>query len=159
MPFWRASSASPANPGGPAPPPPDPDALAAWPPPVTGDGVHQVAVGPIHAGIIESGHFRFHTVGERILALDPRLFYKHRGLEHAAEGHTTDDALAYAHRACAACAVTNTVAYAQAVEDARGLSPDRDLRIARTLALELERLYNHLNDISAICAGVGFAPG
>jgi Ni,Fe-hydrogenase III large subunit len=136
-----------------------PDDLDAWATPVSGAGVHQVAVGPIHAGIIESGHFRFHTVGERILALDPRLFYKHRGLEHAAEGHTTHDALAYAQRACAACAVTNTVAYAQAVEDARGLSPDRDLRIARTLALELERLYNHLNDISAICAGVGFAPG
>ena len=58
----------------------------AWMTPVTGDGVHEVAVGPIHAGVIESGHFRFHVVGERILALDARLFYKHRGLERAAEG-------------------------------------------------------------------------
>ncbi len=66
---------------------------------------------------------------------------------------------AYAQRACAACAVTNTVAYAQACESALGLAPDRHLRRARTLLLELERLYNHLNDISAICAGVGFAPG
>ena len=53
--------------------------------------MHEVAVGPIHAGVIESGHFRFHVVGERILALDPRLFYKHRGLERAAEGRTLDE--------------------------------------------------------------------
>jgi Ni,Fe-hydrogenase III large subunit len=130
-----------------------------WTTPVTGDGVHEVAVGPIHAGVIESGHFRFHTVGDRVLALDPRLFYKHRGLERAARGRGFDDALAYAQRACAACAVANTVAYAQAVEVALGLWPDRDLRVARTLLLELERLYNHLHDIGALCAGVGFAPG
>ena len=55
--------------------------------------------------------------------------------------------------------MTNTVAYAHAVESARGLQPDRELRTARTVLLELERLYNHLHDISAICAGVGFAPG
>jgi Ni,Fe-hydrogenase III large subunit len=136
-----------------------PDDLDAWITPVTGDGVHQVAVGPVHAGVIESGHFRFHVVGERILAMDARLFYKHRGLERAATGHTPDTALAYARRACAACAATNTIAYAHAVEDALGLSPDRELRVARTVLLELERLYNHLHDISAICAGVGFAPG
>ncbi|MGP0101961.1 MAG: NADH-quinone oxidoreductase subunit C [Solirubrobacteraceae bacterium] len=136
-----------------------PEDPARWMTPVTGDGVHQVAVGPIHAGVIESGHFRFHVVGERILALDPRLFYKHRGLERAAEGHDGDGALRYAQRACGACAVANTLAYAHAVEDARGLRPDRELSVARTVLLELERLYNHLNDIGAICAGVGFAPG
>ena len=136
------------------------DDPAEWMTPVHGEGVHQVAVGPIHAGVIESGHFRFHVVGERILAMDPRLFYKHRGLERAAEGlSTASDALPYAQRACAACAVANTVAYAQAVEDAVGLRPDRDLRVARTVLLELERVYNHLHDIGAICAGVGFAPG
>ena len=136
-----------------------PDDPAQWMTPVSGDGVHQVAVGPIHAGVIESGHFRFHVVGERILAMDPRLFYKHRGLERAAVGLQAEDALAYAQRACAACAVANTVAYAHAVESARGLQPDRELRVARTVLLELERLYNHLHDIGAICAGVGFAPG
>ncbi len=132
---------------------------AAWMTPVTGAGVHEVAVGPVHAGVIESGHFRFHVIGERILALDTRLFYKHRGLERAAQGHGTHEALAHAQRACAACAVCNTVAYAQAVEDAMGLTPSRDLRASRTVLLELERLYNHLHDIGAICAGVGFAPG
>jgi Ni,Fe-hydrogenase III large subunit len=135
------------------------DDAQRWMTPVTGDGVHQVAVGPIHAGVIESGHFRFHVVGETILAMDPRLFYKHRGLERAAEGHHPDRARAYVQRACAACAVANTVAYAQAVEDTRGLRPDHELRIARTVLLELERAYNHLHDIGAICAGVGFAPG
>jgi Ni,Fe-hydrogenase III large subunit len=132
---------------------------AGWTTQVSGDGVHEVAVGPIHAGVIESGHFRFHTVGDRVLAMDPRLFYKHRGLEEAARGLEPQAALAYAQRACAACAVANTVAYAQAVEDALGLWPDRDLRVARTLAVELERVYNHLHDIGALCAGVGFAVG
>jgi Ni,Fe-hydrogenase III large subunit len=135
------------------------DDPASWMTPVTGEGVHQVAVGPVHAGVIESGHFRFHVVGERILAMDPRLFYKHRGLERAAEGHAPERALAYAGRACAACSVTNTVAFAHAVEDACGLQPDGELRVARTVLLELERLYNHLHDIGAICSGVGFAPG
>jgi Ni,Fe-hydrogenase III large subunit len=133
--------------------------LAAWTVPTIGHDTHEVAVGPIHAGVIESGHFRFHVVGERILHLDVRLFYKHRGLEAAAAGHPLATSLAYAHRACAACAVTNTVAYAQACEQALGLAPDRELARARTLLLELERVYNHLHDISAICAGVGFAPG
>jgi Ni,Fe-hydrogenase III large subunit len=135
------------------------DDLASWVTPVTGDGVHQVAVGPIHAGVIESGHFRFHVVGERILAMDPRLFYKHRGLERAAEGKPVDDALRYVARSCAACTVANTLAYAHAVEDAQGLLPDGALRRNRAVLLELERLYNHLHDISAICAGVGYAPG
>jgi Ni,Fe-hydrogenase III large subunit len=131
----------------------------SWTVPVHGHGPHQVAVGPIHAGVIESGHFRFTVVGERILHLDLRLFYKHRGLQLAAEGHRLAEGLRYAQRACAACAVTNSVAYAQACESLLGMRPDDRLRCARTLLLELERLYNHLGDISAICSGVGFAPG
>ena len=130
-----------------------------WTVPVRGSDTYQVAVGPIHAGVIESGHFRFHVVGERILHLDARLFYKHRGLERAAEGATLEDGVAFAARACAACAVTNAVAYAQACEEALGLVPTADLAIARTLLLELERMWNHLNDIAAVCAGVGLAAG
>jgi Ni,Fe-hydrogenase III large subunit len=136
-----------------------PRELDAWTTDVRGDGVHRVAVGPIHAGVIESGHFRFHVVGERILLVDPQLFYKHRGLEAAACGGDPAHALAHAARACGACAVTNSVACAAAVEEALGLWPSDAVRSARTLLLELERVYNHLNDISAICAGVGFAPG
>ena len=136
-----------------------PEQLADWTTPVHGRDTHQVAVGPVHAGIIESGHFRFHVVGERILQLDPQLFYKHRGLEQAAEGEPPSTALAQIARACGACTVTNSVAFAQAWECAAGLWPDDDLRRARTLLLELERLYNHLGDIAAICAGVGLSAG
>ena len=136
-----------------------PAAPADWTVPVLGEGPYDVAVGPIHAGVIESGHFRFHVVGERILLIDPRLFHKHRGLERAAEGSRPEEGMAFAARACGACAVANSVAYAQACEAALDLVVDPDARRARTVLLELERLYNHLNDISAICAGVGFAPG
>ena len=133
--------------------------LEHWTVPVHGHDAYQVVVGPIHAGVIESGHFRFHVVGERILHLDTRLFYKHRGLERAAEDHTLTDGLAYASRACGACAVANGVAYALACEDALGLAPTPQLARVRTLLLELERLWSHLNDIGAICAGVGLAAG
>ncbi len=127
--------------------------------PVRGDDVYQLAVGPIHAGIIESGHFRFHLVGDRILHLDAQLFYKHRGLERAAEGKTLDEGLAYVSRACAACNVANGVAYASACEQALGLVPTAELRRVRTILLELERTWSHLNDIAAICAGVSLAAG
>ncbi|HET9242714.1 MAG TPA: NADH-quinone oxidoreductase subunit C [Gaiella sp.] len=133
--------------------------LDTWTVPVRGHDPYQVAVGPIHAGVIESGHFRFHLVGERILHLDARLFYKHRGLERAAEGNTLERGLAYAARACAACSVSNTVAYAHACEDALGLDPNPELARIRTILLELERSWNHLNDIAAVCAGVGLAAG
>ena len=133
--------------------------LEQWTTSVRGHDTHQVAVGPIHAGIIESGHFRFHVVGERILHLDLRLFYKHRGLERAAEGQPLTQALAVAQRACAACAVSNSLAYAHACEQALGLIPSSELSRIRTVLVELERLYNHLNDIGAACAGIGFTPG
>ena len=102
--------------------------LKHWTVPVHGDDTYQVAVGPIHAGVIESGHFRFHVVGDKILHLDARLFYKHRGLERAAEGRSLAEGRAYVQRACAACAVSNSVAYAHACEDVLGLQPVRSSR-------------------------------
>ena len=133
--------------------------LTRWTIPVQGRDAYQVAVGPIHAGVIESGHFRFHVVGDRILSVDARLFYKHRGLERAAEGRTLDDGLAYALRACAGCAVSNCVAYAHACEESLGLRPTPELARARTILLELERTWNHLNDVAAVCSGVGLSAG
>jgi Ni,Fe-hydrogenase III large subunit len=133
--------------------------LRSWTVEVSGHDAYQVAVGPIHAGVIESGHFRFHLVGEKILHLDARLFYKHRGLERAAEGATFEEGSRLVARACAACAVTNGVAYAQAVESIRGLRATAELARARTVLLELERVWSHLNDISAVCAGTGLAAG
>ncbi len=126
---------------------------------VHGDDAYQVAVGPIHAGVIESGHFRFHVVGDLILHVDARLFYKHRGLERAAEGVSLEDALAPVARSCAGCWTSNAVAYAHACEEALGLAATPELARARTVLLELERVWNTLNDISAICAGVGLAAG
>ena len=133
--------------------------LEHWTVPVRGHDPYQVAVGPIHAGVIESGHFRFHVVGDRILHLDARLFYKHRGLERAAEGRTLEEGIAYAMRACGACAVANGVAYALACEQALGLASTPQLARARTVLLELERMWSHLNDVAAVCAGVGLAAG
>jgi Ni,Fe-hydrogenase III large subunit len=134
-------------------------ALTRFATPVRGADPFQVAVGPIHAGVIESGHFRFHVVGDLILHVDARLFYKHRGLERAAEGLALADALPVVARACAGCWVTNAVAYAHACEELLGLTPTPELARARTILLELERVWNTLNDIGAICAGVGLAAG
>lgn len=136
-----------------------PEHSDAWQVPVTGEGVHQIAVGPIHAGIIESGHFRIHAVGELMLLVDVRLFYKHRGLEAAAQGCSFEEGLRLIQRACAGCAVANSLAYVMAVEELQGVRVAPQTARRRTLLLELERLWNHLNDLSAMCAGVGFAPG
>ncbi len=134
-------------------------ALESFVTPVEGTDPYHVAVGPIHAGVIESGHFRFHVVGDLILHVDARLFYKHRGLERATEGRALPDGLAVIARSCAACWVTNAVAYAHACEDSLGVAPTREVARARTILLELERVWNTLNDIGAICAGVGLAAG
>ncbi len=98
-------------------------------------------------------------MGERVVHLDARLFHKHRDLERLAEGRTLADMIEVLRHACGACAVANCVAAAQAAEQAAGLWPSPALARVRTLLLELERLYNHLNDIGQICAGVGLAPG
>jgi Ni,Fe-hydrogenase III large subunit len=136
-----------------------PEQLERWVTPVRGPDTHQVAVGPIHAGIIESGHFRFHVVGERILHLDLRLFYKRRGLEHAAEGRSLAEGLAIVARSCAACTVANSLAYVHACEQSLGLAPTPEVARARTILAELERCYNHLHDLAAAFAGIGFALG
>jgi Ni,Fe-hydrogenase III large subunit len=133
--------------------------LESWTVPVRGHDPYQVAVGPIHAGVIESGHFRFHVVGDRILHLDARLFYKHRGLERAAEGSPAATALNVITRACAGCMVANSVAFATAAEQTLGLRVTSGLARARTFLLEIERVWNHLNDVAAVCAGVGMAAG
>lgn len=130
-----------------------------WTTDVSAEDLYQVAVGPVHAGVIESGHFRFHVAGEQVIHVDLQLFHKHRGLEHAAEGAAFANGMAFVQRACGADAVSNSAAYVEACERALGLAPPEGLRRSRTILLELERLYNHLNDISAIYAGVGFAPG
>ncbi len=140
--------------------PPAPRALETFlPRPVEGEGVIEVPVGPIHAGIIEPGHFRFAAVGELVLDLEARLFYTHRGIEKLAEGRTPEQALPLAERICGACAFSHAVAFCEAIERLAGADVPARGRWGRTLLLELERLYNHLGDAGNICAGTGFAVG
>lgn len=124
-----------------------------------GQGIVEIPVGPIHAGVIEPGHFRFAAVGEVVLSLEPRLFYTHRGIEKLAEGKTPAHLLQIAERICGACSCSHAVSYAQAIEIIAGVEIPARARMIRTIALELERLYNHIGDLGNICAGVGFAPG
>ena len=124
---------------------------------VEGEGVFEIPVGPIHAGIIEPGHFRFQAVGDTILGLDAQLFFCHRGIEKLAEGKTPYDAVLLAERQCGTCSVSNTLSFCLAVERAAGADVPARARMLRVFFLELERLYNHVNDVAAIAAGVGFA--
>ena len=126
---------------------------------VQGEGVYQLPVGPIHAGIIEPGHFRFSAVGERVLHLDPRLFFTHRGLEKLVEGRTFEAALPIVERACGVCTVAHAVAFAQAVEELTHTVIPPRASWGRVILAELERLYNHVGDLGNICAGVGFQSG
>lgn len=121
-----------------------------------GEGVTQVPVGPIHAGIIEPGHFRFGVAGDTILHLDAQLFYKHRGLEKVSEGMPLEQALFLAERICGVCALSHAIAFAQAAEQIAQTDIPPRARYLRTLFLELERLYNHIGDVGNICAGAGF---
>jgi Ni,Fe-hydrogenase III large subunit/Ni,Fe-hydrogenase III component G len=126
---------------------------------VHGEGVYQLPVGPIHAGVIEPGHFRFSAMGERVLHLDARLFFVHRGLEKLVEGRAFAAATPIVERACGVCTVTHALAYAQAVETLTVTTIPARASWARVLLAELERLYNHVGDLGNICAGIGFQPG
>ncbi|MBP2662410.1 MAG: Ni,Fe-hydrogenase large subunit [Firmicutes bacterium] len=128
-------------------------------PPVQGKGVFEVPVGPIHAGIIEPGHFRFSQAGENIINLEAKLFFAHRGIEKAVEGLSFSKALFQTERICGACSVANTLSYVQAVESLTNTEVPLRAEYLRVLAAELERLYNHVGDIGNLCAGLGFAAG
>ncbi|MEZ5184279.1 MAG: NADH-quinone oxidoreductase subunit C [Candidatus Nanopelagicales bacterium] len=123
---------------------------------VQGDGVYEIPVGPVHAGLIEPGHFRFSVVGETILRMKARLWFVHRGVEKLFEGSTPVEGMELAERISGDTAVGHGLAYALAVEDAAGIEVDEQSRIARALLLELERLYNHVSDLGAIANDVGF---
>ena len=111
---------------------------------VEGQAVHEIAVGPVHAGTIEPGHFRFSVVGEHVLKLEERLGYKHKGIERRFRGLTLDDGARLAGRVCGDSTVAYAWAYAQAVESATGLRPAARASWLRALFLERERIANHL---------------
>ncbi len=124
-----------------------------------GDGLFEVSVGPIHAGIIEPGHFRFYTVGETVLHLEAQLFFTHKGIEKLLEGKSIEEGLRIIERVCGVCTVSHSLAYCEAVEKLATLEVPRKVLLWRTILSELERIYNHVGDIGNMCAGVGFALG
>ena len=124
--------------------------------PVAGTGVYEIPVGPVHAGLIEPGHFRFWVVGETILRMKARLWFVHKGLERIFEGKEVDAGVEIAERISGDSAVGHTVAFCQAVEDARRMVVPGDAQILRAVLLEMERVYNHVADIGALCNDVGF---
>ncbi|WP_407310784.1 NADH-quinone oxidoreductase subunit C [Desulfosporosinus sp. SB140] len=124
-----------------------------------GDGVFEIPVGPIHAGIIEPGHFRFYTIGEPVLHLEAQLFFTHKGIEKLLEGKSIEEGLPIVERICGVCTVSHALAYCEAVEKLAQLELGRGVLLWRTILAELERLYNHVGDIGNMCAGVGFALG
>ncbi|NUR71695.1 MAG: formate hydrogenase [Hamadaea sp.] len=123
---------------------------------VEGDGVYEIPVGPVHAGLIEPGHFRFSVVGETILRMKARLWYVHKGIEKLFEDKLATEAVPLAERISGDTAVGHGLAYALAVEDALGVTVDPGIQRARLALLELERLHNHVADIGALCNDVAY---
>ena len=122
-----------------------------------GEGVHEIAVGPVHAGIIEPGHFRFTANGETVVRLEERLGYVHKGIDGLMAGARLDAAARLAARTSGDSSVAYSHAFARAAETAFGIEvPERAIWL-RALMAEMERLANHLGDIGAVCNDAAFA--
>ncbi|MEW6516760.1 MAG: hydrogenase [candidate division FCPU426 bacterium] len=125
---------------------------------VFGEEVHEVAVGPVHAGVIEPGHFRFQCAGEKVLHLEIALGYQHRGVEQALRSAAPQLAVAIAETAAGDTSIGHALAYAGVLEAlARTAVPPRALAL-RAVALELERMANHAGDLGALAQDVGYLP-
>jgi len=125
--------------------------------PVEGESLHQIPVGPVHAGIIEPGHFRFTANGETVVRLEERLGYVHKGIGALMAGAPVERAATLAARASGDSTVAFSLAFARAVEDALAVEvPPRAVWL-RALASELERLANHFGDIGAVCNDAAFS--
>ena len=123
---------------------------------VDGRGVYEIPVGPVHAGVIEPGHFRFSVVGETIVQMGARLWFTHKGVERLFAGRDPRAATEIAERVSGDSAVGHGLAYCLAVEAACGIDVPERARDLRAMLLELERLANHVTDIGALCNDVGF---
>jgi Ni,Fe-hydrogenase III large subunit len=124
--------------------------------PAEGESLHQIPVGPVHAGIIEPGHFRFTANGETVVRLEQRLGYVHKGIEALMAGAPLERAATLAARVSGDSTVAHSLAFARAVEDALGVEPPPRAAWLRALAAELERLANHFGDIGAVCNDASF---
>jgi Ni,Fe-hydrogenase III large subunit/Ni,Fe-hydrogenase III component G len=126
---------------------------------VEGEGVHEIPVGPVHAGTIEPGHFRFSIVGETILKLEERLGYKHKGIEKRFEALGAEEGARLAGRVSGDSTVAYAWAYAMALEAACGVEPPARALALRAVALELERVANHLGDLGYLGNDVALSFG
>ncbi len=122
-----------------------------------GAHLHQIPVGPVHAGIIEPGHFRFHALGETVVRLEERLGYVHKGIEARMVGALPEKAARLAGRLSGDSTVAASVAFSQAVESALGAEVPARAIFLRALMAELERIANHFGDVGAICNDAAFA--
>jgi Ni,Fe-hydrogenase III large subunit/Ni,Fe-hydrogenase III component G len=124
---------------------------------VGGEGVYEIPVGPVHAGVIEPGHFRFSVMGETIIHMRARLYFTHKGTEKLFEGRRPEEGVALAERVSGDTTVGHAMAYCQAIERGAGVDVPPRARYLRVVLLELERLYNHIADFGAIANDTGFA--
>lgn len=125
--------------------------------PVEGDSLHQIPVGPVHAGVIEPGHFRFTASGDTVVRLEERLGYVHKGVEGLMAGASLDRAVKIAGRVSGDSTAAYAFAFARAAEAALNIAPPPRAQMLRGLMAELERLANHFGDIGAICNDAAFA--
>jgi Ni,Fe-hydrogenase III large subunit/Ni,Fe-hydrogenase III component G len=125
--------------------------------PVGGEGVYEIPVGPVHAGIIEPGHFRFSVVGETVIDLKIRLYFTHKGTEKLFEGRAPAEGVAIAERISGDTTIGHSLAYCLALESLAGIEAPTRAQYTRVVLLEMERLYNHVADFGMICNDTGFA--
>lgn len=126
---------------------------------IEGEGVFEIPVGPVHAGIIEPGHFRFSSIGEKILYLELRHFYKYRGVERYLQGRSIIEGVLAAERISGDETVANSVAYCQAIERIAGIDITDRAKGLRAILQELERIHCHLADIAGAATDVAFSVG
>ena len=122
-----------------------------------GDGLHQIPVGPVHAGVIEPGHFRFHAQGEAVVRLEQRLGYVHKGISGLLSDRPLDQALRVVGRVSGDATVAHALAFSRAVEAAMGCEIPPRAHWLRALMAEMERIANHVFDIGAVCNDAAFA--
>ena len=125
---------------------------------VEGETIHEVAVGPVHAGIIEPGHFRFQCIGEKVLHLEIQLGYQHRGVEKLLVSVPPVRRPIITEGIAGDTAVGHSLCYSQAIESLAGLEVDKGAKVVRAIALELERIANHVGDLGALAGDVAFNP-
>lgn len=125
---------------------------------VDGETVHEVAVGPVHAGIIEPGHFRFQCCGERVFHLEIQLGYQHRGIEKLLQSVPMKRLPIIAETIAGDTTIGHSLCQSQGIEALAGLQVDEGAKIVRTIALELERIANHIGDLGALSLDVAFNP-